>query len=58
MLIGTITIGAMTLVATWIGVLSKGILTDTLAAYGNSVDNITPLTIVKPWDRSGQALPL
>ena len=47
MLIGTITIGAMTLVATWIGVLSKGILTDTLAAYGNSVDNITPLTIVK-----------
>ena len=39
MLIGTITIGAMTLVATWIGVLSKGILTDTLAAYGNSVEH-------------------
>ena len=47
MLIGTITIGAMTLVATWIGVLSKGILMEDLAAYGNSVDNITPLTIVK-----------
>ncbi len=47
MLIGTITIGAMTLIATWIGVLSKGILTESLAAYGNSVDNITPLTIVK-----------
>lgn len=47
MIIGTIVIGAMTLVATWIGVLSKGILTDSLAAYGNSVDNITPLAIVK-----------
>lgn len=47
MIIGTVVIGAMTLVATWVGVLSKGILTDSLAAYGNSVDNITPLTIVK-----------
>lgn len=47
MIIGTIVIGAMTLVATWIGVLSKGILTGSLAMYGNSVDNITPLTIVK-----------
>lgn len=47
MIIGTVVIGAMTLVATWIGVLSKGILTDTLASYGNSVDNITPLTIVQ-----------
>ncbi len=47
MIIGTIVIGAMTLVATWIGVLSKGILTEPLTAYGNSVDNITPLTIVK-----------
>ena len=45
--IGTVVIGAMTLVATIIGVLSKGILTDTLASYGGSVDNITPLTIVK-----------
>ncbi len=45
--IGTIVIGAMTLVATVIGVLSKGILTGDLASYGGSVDNITPLTIVK-----------
>lgn len=50
MLIGTITIGAMTLVATWVGVLSKGILTGNLAAYGNSVDNITPMTIVSIMD--------
>lgn len=47
MIIGTIVIGAMTLVATWIGVVSKGVLTDGLAAYGNSVDNIMPLAIVK-----------
>lgn len=46
MIIGTIVIGAMTLVATWIGVLSKGILTDSLKAYG-SVDNIIPIAIVK-----------
>jgi sodium/pantothenate symporter len=45
--IGTVVIGAMTLVATIIGVLSKGILTGDLASYGGSVDNITPLTIVK-----------
>ena len=44
--IGTIVIGAMTLVATVIGVLSKGILTGDLASYGGSVDNITPRTIV------------
>ncbi len=47
MIIGTIVIGAMTLVATWIGVLSRGILTEGLATYGNSVDNIMPLAIVK-----------
>ncbi len=47
MIIGTIVIGAMTLVATWIGVLSKGILTQSLAAYGNSVDNIMPIAIVQ-----------
>ncbi len=47
MIIGTVVIGAMTLVATWIGVLSRGILTEGLAAYGNSVDNIMPLAIVK-----------
>ena len=37
----------MTLIATWVGVLSKGILTNpSLAAYGGSVDNITPRTII------------
>lgn len=46
MIIGTVVIGAMTLVATWIGILSKGILTEGLAAYGNSVDNITPIAII------------
>ena len=50
MIIGTVVIGAMTLIATWIGVLSKGILIENLAAYGNSVDNITPLTIIKSMD--------
>lgn len=46
-IIGTIVIGAMTLIATWVGVLSKGILTNpSLAAYGGSVDNITPRTII------------
>ena len=47
MIIGTIVIGAMTLVATWIGVLSKGILTESLKAYGGSVDNIMPTAIIK-----------
>ena len=47
---GTVVIGAMTLIATWIGVLSKGVLTDTLQAYGGSVDNITPLTIIGTMD--------
>ena len=47
MIIGTIVIGAMTLVATWIGVLSKGILTEGLKAYGGSVDNIMPIAIIK-----------
>ena len=46
MIIGTVVIGAMTLVATWIGVLSKGILTEGIKAYG-SVDNIIPSAIVK-----------
>lgn len=46
MIIGTIVIGAMTLVATWIGVLSKGILTEGIKTYG-SVDNIIPIAIVK-----------
>lgn len=47
MIIGTFVIGAMTMVATWIGVLSKGILTEGIAAYGNSVDNIMPIAIVQ-----------
>ena len=47
MIIGTVVIGAMTLVATWIGVISKGILTGPIAAYGNSVDNIMPVAIVQ-----------
>ena len=46
MIIGTIVIGIMTLVATWIGVLSKGILTEGIKTYG-SVDNIIPIAIVK-----------
>lgn len=47
MIIGTIVIGAMTIIATWIGILSKGILTEGLAAYGGSVDNIMPTAIIK-----------
>lgn len=46
MIIGTIVIGAMTLVATWIGIISKGILTAEITSYGNSVDNIMPLAII------------
>lgn len=46
MIIGTVVIGIMTLVATWIGVLSKGILTEGIKVYG-SVDNIIPIAIVK-----------
>ena len=47
MIIGTVVIGAMTLVATWIGVISKGVLTAPITAYGNSVDNIMPAAIVQ-----------
>ena len=47
MIIGTIVIGAMTIIATWIGILSKGILTEGIAAYGGSVDNIMPTAIIK-----------
>lgn len=46
MIIGTVVIGIMTLLATTIGVLSRGILTEPLSAYG-TYDNITPMTIVK-----------
>lgn len=45
-LIGTIVIGAMNIGMNFIGVLSKGVLTGSLASYGNSVDNIMPVTIV------------
>ncbi len=45
-LIGTIVIGAMNIGMNFIGVLSQGILTEDISAYGNSVDNIMPLTIV------------
>ncbi|MFQ9523627.1 MAG: sodium/pantothenate symporter [Phascolarctobacterium faecium] len=58
MIIGTVVIGAMTLIATWIGVLSKGVLTDTLQAYGGSVDNIkSRLLSLAPWTPSGPASP-
>ena len=46
-IIGTIVIGVVTIIATWVGVLCKGVLTNPdLAAYGGSVDNIMPRTIV------------
>ena len=46
-LIGTIVVGAMNLGMNFIGVLSNGILKDSLEAYGGSVDNIIPLAIVR-----------
>lgn len=46
-IIGTVVIGAMNIGMNFIGVLSQGILTEDLAAYGNSVDNIMPLAIVR-----------
>ena len=46
-IIGTIVIGVVTIIATWVGVLCKGVLTNPdLATYGNSVDNIMPRTII------------
>ena len=47
MIIGTIVIGAMNLLPNWIGVLGRTVLTGELAAYGGSVDNIMPMTIIK-----------
>lgn len=47
MIIGTIVIGLMMIGTTGLGVLASGVLTDDLTAYGNSVDNIIPLTIVQ-----------
>ena len=46
-IIGTIVVGAMNIGMNFIGVLSQGILTEGLDAYGNSVDNIIPLTIAR-----------
>ena len=46
-IIGTIVIGAMNVGMNFIGVLSQGVLTEDLSAYGNSVDNIMPLAIVR-----------
>lgn len=46
-IIGTIVIGAMNVGMNFIGVLSQGVLTENLSAYGNSVDNIMPLAIVR-----------
>ena len=45
MIVGTFVIGLMTLMATWIGVISKGVLTGPLSQYGTA-DNITPMTII------------
>ncbi len=49
---GTVIIGFMMIGVTALGTLSAGVLTDDLAAYGGSVDNIIPLVIVEtlpPW---------
>ncbi len=46
MIIGTATIGFMSLVPTWAGIVSKGVLTGPMSQYG-SADNIMPLAIVK-----------
>lgn len=47
MMIGTIVIGIMILLPHVIGVLSHGVLTDTLEAYGGNVDYIIPYAIVQ-----------
>ena len=52
MVLGTVIIGFMMIGVTALGTLSAGVLTDDLAAYGGSVDNIIPITIVQtlpPW---------
>lgn len=46
MIMGTVIIGAMMIGVTSLGVLAAGVLTDDLVAYGGSVDNIIPLSIV------------
>ncbi len=52
MILGTVIIGAMMVGVTALGTLAAGVLTDDLAAYGGSVDNIIPLAIAQtlpPW---------
>lgn len=46
-ILGTIVVGAMNIGMNFIGVLSQGILPESLDAYGNSVDNIIPLAIAR-----------
>ena len=46
MVMGTVIIGIMMILVTSLGVLSKGVLPGDLSAYGDSVDNIIPTTIV------------
>lgn len=45
MIIGTVVIGAMNIGMNAIGVLSAGVMTDSLSAYGGSIDNIIPRLI-------------
>lgn len=45
-IIGTVVIGAMNIGMNLIGVLSQGVLTQDISVYGNSADNIMPITIV------------
>lgn len=52
MIWGTVIIGAMMIGVTALGTLSAGVLTEDLAAYGGSVDNIIPIAIAQtlpPW---------
>lgn len=52
MVLGTVIIGFMMIGVTALGTFSAGVLTDDLAAYGGSVDNIIPRVIVEtlpPW---------
>ena len=47
MVLGTVIIGFMMIGITALGTLSAGVLTDDLAAYGGSVDNIIPRVIAE-----------
>ncbi|MDO4590462.1 MAG: sodium/pantothenate symporter [Slackia sp.] len=52
MIWGTVIIGAMMIGVTALGTLAAGVLTEDVAAYGGSVDNIIPLAIAQtlpPW---------